>query len=160
MGRKAIPIEDRFHKHYIPITESGCWIWIGKTTSGHGSTYGSVKMGTILGGDRRTALAHRVSYELYTGPIPDGSQVLHECDVPLCVNPAHLFLGTHEDNMNDMLAKDRSCRGERNGHAVLSEKDVLFIRCTSESIKELALKYGISASAIRKARSGYTWRYI
>ena len=159
MGRKAIPIEDRFLNLCTP-DEARCWIWHGKTASGHGSTYGAIKAGTINNGDRRTALAHRISYELYNGPIPDGIHVLHKCDVSLCVNPDHLFLGTHRDNIDDMLSKDRSCRGERNGHAVLTESDVLFIRHSSESTKDLALKYCISASAIRKARSGRTWRHI
>ncbi|MGD9885811.1 MAG: HNH endonuclease signature motif containing protein [Reyranella sp.] len=100
--------------HVLPVTESGCWIWTGK-----GQRYGHVSVGTIKDGDRRTALAHRVSWELYRGPIPDGILVCHRCDVTFCVRPDHLFLGDAKANNADALSKGRrrSWRGANNPHS-------------------------------------------
>jgi HNH endonuclease len=88
---------DRFHEKYEPITESGCWIWLGAETKG----YGTIKH------NGATVSAHRVSYLLHRGPIPNGLWVLHRCDTPLCVNPEHLFLGTPLDNERDKISKGR-----------------------------------------------------
>lgn len=76
----------------------GCWIWIGAM---HKGGYGHLKFDGI------TRLAHRISWELFNGPIPEGFLVLHKCDNPPCVNPNHLFLGDHADNMKDMWDKGR-----------------------------------------------------
>lgn len=73
-----------------------------------------IRTGTILGGDRRTELAHRVSWELHNGSIPDNMFVLHKCDIGQCVNPDHLFLGTHKDNCQDGLKKGRMYIGDKN----------------------------------------------
>ena len=91
-----------------PITErfwskvekgDGCWLWRGAIGS-HGR-YGQFNV------VNRSRPSHRVAWELVNGPIPAGLYVLHRCDVGLCVNPAHLFLGTQKDNMADMMAKGR-----------------------------------------------------
>jgi hypothetical protein len=86
----------------MPVPECGCWIWLGAA-----NRYGMVR------GDR----AHRVSWKTFRGPIPHGLHVLHKCDTPLCVNPDHLFLGTHLDNMKDKEEKGRGNQpsGERSG---------------------------------------------
>lgn len=82
-------------------TNSGCWIWYGaKRNTG----YGFIE---INWRPRKRKLAHRHVYELFNGPIPRGLFVLHKCDIPLCVNPEHLFLGTQKDNMVDCSKKDR-----------------------------------------------------
>jgi len=87
----------RFEAH---VDKSGdCWKWTGPLSDGG---YGKFSCGQVK---RR---AHRVAYEMYVGPIPDGMHVLHRCDNPPCVNPTHLFLGTHLDNMRDMEAKGRA----------------------------------------------------
>lgn len=87
----------RFEQH---VDKSGeCWIWTGPISP---SGYGRASRGT------KKLRAHRAAYELYVGPITDGLHVLHKCDNPACVNPAHLFLGTHLDNMRDMEAKGRA----------------------------------------------------
>ncbi|ALC12519.1 HNH endonuclease signature motif containing protein [Sphingopyxis sp. 113P3] len=93
----------RFQSRVSPEPNSGCWLWLGAANE---QGRGSFRYG-MAGEQKRTGLASRISYEMAIGPIPDGMQVLHRCDVPLCVNPDHLFLGTVTDNMRDMVAKGR-----------------------------------------------------
>jgi hypothetical protein len=93
---KVQPLVERFWARVRKGPE--CWEFAGPTRKGYG------QLGV---GSGRHISAHRISWELANGPIPDGMQVLHTCDNPPCVNPAHLFLGTHQDNMDDMVAKGR-----------------------------------------------------
>lgn len=86
-----------------PNCEAQCWVWAGSlNTKGYG----------LISSNGGNIVTHRISYELHNGSIPDGLLVLHRCDRPSCVNPNHLFLGTHQDNMDDMAAKGRSTRGK------------------------------------------------
>lgn len=94
-----LPLSQRLELHSEKITETGCWVWM-KALSRRG--YGQVS--NPSGG---MDLAHRRSYEVYVGPIPDGHGVLHRCDNPPCINPGHLFTGTQQDNVNDMVRKGR-----------------------------------------------------
>ncbi len=80
---------------------SGCWLWTGPKS---GNGYGAVSLGRGTNGPHG---AHRIAYLLWVGLIPEGLQVLHHCDTPLCVRPSHLFLGTHADNMADKTRKGR-----------------------------------------------------
>ncbi len=89
-------VEERL-KSKLVQDHAGCWIWMGGNCRG----YGHIK---VKGKTKKT---HRVAWELAYGPIPEGLFVLHHCDVPPCANPDHLFLGTHTDNMRDMIAKGR-----------------------------------------------------
>jgi hypothetical protein len=91
------PLE-RFERKYIPVTESGCWIWLGGL---QGKGYGQFTL------KNKRVKAHRFSFEQFVGEIPDGMLVCHHCDVMCCVNPAHLFVGTNSDNMSDCANKGR-----------------------------------------------------
>lgn len=87
---------------YSAPADTGCILWAGTTVRyGYGAIY------TRASGERRTVTAHRAAYMLANGPIPPGMHVCHKCDVPACVNPDHLFLGTAGDNLRDMVAKGR-----------------------------------------------------
>lgn len=106
MAYKARPIAERF---WEKVDKSGdCWIWL---AARHGSGYGNfmVKKGVLEG-------AHRVSFRLTFGAIPDGLQVLHRCDNRVCVRPDHLFAGTQHDNMHDMISKGRAAIGDALNH--------------------------------------------
>jgi len=81
----------------IKIDKSGCWLWQGATSNG----YGRIR---VLG---KTKKVHRVYWEIVNGLIPEGMYICHHCDICNCINPKHLFLGTHTDNMRDMIKKER-----------------------------------------------------
>jgi hypothetical protein len=93
-------MEKRFWKHISPEPNTGCWLWTG-TANMRGYGYGSFTI------NKKSVNSHRVSFELFRGPIPIGMHVCHKCDVPLCVNPEHLFLGTRSDNQRDRVVKGR-----------------------------------------------------
>ncbi len=124
----------------------GCWLWTGTKNRGG---YGRVTIKKPV-----TAMAHRVAWELAKGPIPSGLSVLHRCDVPGCVNPKHLWLGTNADNMRDMFAKGRrptiSLKGSAHPGAKLTEEQVREIRAAkgSRSYRELIAAYGIGRSTL------------
>ena len=114
------------------------------------------------------AIAHRVSWGIHNGPIPPGVKVLHTCDNPPCVNPAHLFLGTQADNIKDCLDKGRAnygtLSGSDNGNAKLTETEVLAIREKYASGKifqrELAKEYGVTQTHISYLVREKNWRYL
>ncbi len=136
--------------------ESGCWLFMGDRNNWG---YGRIGEGG-RGPKQRLILAHRASYEVHMGPIPDGIKVLHRCDVPACINPNHLFLGTLSDNVQDALRKGRHVapRGENQGCAKLTRAAVADIRQSKLSGSELARQYGVSRRAIRFAQQGDTWK--
>lgn len=141
------------------ILNTACWIWIG--------SYGSTGYGRFWDGTRDTS-AHRYSYTLHYGEIPDGLWVLHRCDNPTCVRPDHLFLGTRQDNVDDMIAKNRHRQGhcpagESNPSAKLTESDVLTIRAMAQAgtrQKLIAEQFGVSPTLIEKITSRSVWKHI
>lgn len=134
----------------VTVTD-GCWLWTGST---NGSGYGEIRSKEI-GGKR---YAHRFSWELEFGPIPKGGEVCHSCDQPSCVNPEHLFLGSHHDNMLDAKAKNRMPAGERNGQAKLTIDQVREIRSTTGLTAEsIARKFNVSRSLISLILRGDRW---
>jgi len=149
-------VAERFWAHVIQ-TDSGCWEWTGsRARKGYGRL--GVPHGT-------PSLAHRISWEIHFGPIPDGLCVLHHCDNPPCSNPAHLWIGSKADNNRDMRAKGRSRithhRGESHPRAKLTRTDVDAIRLSyvpwRTTRKSLAKQYGVSESAIKAILSGRNW---
>lgn len=111
-GRPKKTIRERFDEKYTIEPNSGCWLW---TRSLGMNGYGSISSGS---GEK--LLAHRVSYELHIGELTDGAFVCHHCDNPPCVNPHHLFLGSPQDNMDDMWSKGRG----RTSARVLASKKI------------------------------------
>ena len=122
---------------------NGCWLWTGAKVRG----YGKLKLAG------KTMRAHRVSYELAHGHIADGMDVLHKCDVPACVNPDHLFLGTDVENMADACAKGR--KGQK-----LTAEDVLAIRADQSKQKDIARRYGIRQDMVSRIKSGHYWKHV
>jgi hypothetical protein len=148
---------ERFNAKWRDDPETGCWIW---TASTAGKGYGQIK----IPGTRRQVYAHQLSWKIHRGPIPADLLVCHECDTPRCVNPAHLFLGTSGDNLQDMAAKDRHLRGERNAKAKLTEADVLRIYALSDAGKsaaQIAKELGIvKQPRISQILRGVAWRHL
>ena len=142
---------------YIPEPNSGCWLW---TVACNNYGYGSFRRRETVGGKLRNYLAHRLTYQHFRGPIPTGLQVLHQCDVPSCINPDHLFLGTQAHNMADMAAKGRSMRGARNVNTKLTEAQVRAIRADRRKLREIAADYGTTLQNIWYVKNGDTWKHV
>lgn len=147
---------ERLMKRIEYDTNGGCWLWTGSHVKG----YGRLRVG-----NEKKAMAHRVSYESFVGPIPEGLWVLHKCDVPACVNPNHLFLGDVQDNIDDMIQKGRFVSappkpGTANPNAVLTEEDVLKIRQSNATEESLAPIYGVSRASIGRVKRRETWTHI
>ena len=104
--------------------------------------------------------AHRIAYIQNVGPIPKGMVVMHICDNPWCVNPKHLKLGTHKENMQDMVMKDRSTRGIRNHTAKLTDNDVRYIRASNLSNYKIAEEFNVHHTTIAAIRRRQTWKHI
>lgn len=147
IAARGEPSKERFEKKIIK-DDAGCWWWTaGKDHKGYGR----------FGIDGKTQLAHRVSYRLYVGEIPDGLYVCHHCDNPSCVRPDHLFLGTATDNMQDCKSKGRhryiqpDNSGEKNYHTKLTEEDVRTIRkMRADGARQidLAKEFGVAPNTI------------
>lgn len=150
----------RFWDKVDKRSPSECWEWTGTRT---GRGYGR------LARNRIHYVATHVSWYLHYGEWPNdlGMWVLHRCDNPPCVNPAHLFLGTRADNVRDMVRKGRSLRnkprGERHHKAKLGAAEVRSIRAefaSGATVPELAEAYGVSRSNIQFIVAGTTWRHL
>jgi HNH endonuclease len=142
-------IEVRFKEKLIK-RRSGCHEWTGCLMP---NGYGQIHQ------DGKTAYAHRVAWEISYGST-NGLFVLHKCDNRKCVNPEHLFLGTFDQNMTDMVEKSRQAHGEKNHHAKLNKKKILEIRSILGTNREIAEKYMVSASLISMIRSGRIWKLV
>ena len=149
-GRKPVPLKKRIL--YSVDEETGCWIWSGNKCKRMG--YGRVShKGRYIG-------AHRGSYLVHVGDVPDGLCVLHKCDNPSCVNPDHLFLGTYQDNTNDAIKKNRHCKGEGQHLAKLTEDKVRLIRKDKRPIREIAEEYMVNYYTIAKVIKRETWKHV
>jgi hypothetical protein len=144
---------DRFMDKVIPEPNSGCWLW---TATVDGCGYGLFG----VGGRGNSKRAHRVSYEMFKGPIKDGLKICHRCDNPSCVNPDHLFCGTDADNMADRGIKNRTAKGVKNGKSILNDELVKFIRNDTRSERTIAAEIGVSRGTVNAVRSGKTWGHV
>lgn len=145
---------DRFMDKVSPEPNTGCWLW---TASVDSSGYGHFGIASS-----RPTKAHRIAYRLFKGDIPRGLFVCHKCDVPSCVNPDHLFLGTPADNTSDRDQKKRTAVGRRNGKSKLTDEIVISIRALSKSFSErqIARLIGIHRSTVNAVLSGRTWSHV
>ncbi len=173
-----------FWRRILKSGDDDCWIWIGGKSKNKrtGFMYGRVRLGY------RHYMAHRVSWSIVNGPVPgedlprrERPCILHKCDVTLCVNPAHLFIGTMADNINDMDSKGRrkvqsgdmhwskrkpgiTARGEKSGLSKLTEAQVVEIRRlraeTSMTYREIAELMPVTASVIETVANRKTWKHV
>lgn len=161
MTEHGLTLAERFWRKVDKRGPDECWEWTaGRTSYGYGQIWS--------GGQRRKKLlAHRVAWELANGPIPQGEEyhgvcVLHRYDNPGCCNPAHLFLGTHADNMRDMIEKERQAYGEANGRAKLTKlqvREVPHLAALGYSQRRIAHILGIKHAAVSHIMTGKTWRH-
>lgn len=144
-------ISQEYFMARVDKTDS-CWLWTGSSDrKGYGKAH------FWDGSRRRYRLAHRVSYEMFVAPLEAGKDVCHRCDVPACVNPQHLFLGTRADNVLDCALKDRL------PGAKLTIPEVLEIRrelAAGVGYKELARRYRVRAKAIRQIDNREKWKHV
>lgn len=157
-------IISRFKAKIGPINDNGCMEWLGWKKRGYGR----------FNIDEKVVYAHRFSYEHYIGPIPKGRCVCHTCDNPSCVNPKHLWVGTNEENQQDMRDKGRasykkgvdpgiSMRGSNHIYAKLDEEKVKDIKIKlSRGIKGtvIAREYNVVAQTIYEIKNGKNWKHI
>lgn len=108
----------------------------------------------------RTRNVHRVLYESKYGEIEKGLEVRHRCDNPACINIRHLELGSHFDNVQDMVQRGRNAKGSKNGRAKLTEEIVLQILKSEQSNSDLSKQYGVTISAIEQIRQRKTWKHV
>ena len=129
-----------------------CWLWIGKKHIGH--PYPRIRNGESM---------HRIAWELTRGPIPEGMCVLHKCDNTRCVRPSHLFLGTHADNVTDMVSKGRNVQGRHQWAAKLDENKVKKIRKLIEggyTQNRIAKMFGVTSAAIYMIKTKRNWAHV
>lgn len=155
---RLLSTEERFRLQTVKV-KGECWNWIGAHDK---DGYGWIRVDGVQTG------AHRYSYGVHCGKIPKGMQVLHSCDNPRCVNPDHLFLGTQQDNVKDMVAKGRRANicGEESVNSKLTEKQVHEIRrryiprhpvngCTA-----MAREFGMGRIEISRIVNRRRWKHI
>ena len=148
-------IEERFGAFVQYNEETDCWDWTGFKRSGYGT----------IGYENKNPDAHRISYRLFKGFIPDGLVVRHKC-IYKCVNPDHLELGSHQDNQLDRIRDNTHIAGENVNFAKLKEEDIKKIRENIPSTeirkycREQAVIYNVYWTTIHKIVYGYTWKHI
>lgn len=156
--RYASPLE-AFMTYYAPAAADECWLWAGSRLN---TGYGYFRV------DHKHYLAHRFSYEFYKESIPPGAEVCHHCDTPACYNPAHLFLGTHRENMADKVAKGRNVTPNLTGAAhprtKLTSEQIIAIResfvAQHVDIRTLARQNNVTKSTILAIVHGQRWSEV
>ena len=147
-------VQKRFDDKYTPEPNSGCWLWVGSVSNRYGKiSVNYKKMG-----------AHRVSYELHKGRVPNDMCVLHKCDIPTCVKPDHLFLGTQAENIRDMVTKGRARAGSYGECCNFAKLNNFQVRVIKNLLKtstlfqwEIADLFNVSAPNISDINTGKIW---
>ena len=152
-------IEERFWRKVDVCGPDDCWLWGGRMS---GNGYGNIGRGPRDGG---IITAHRLSYIIHKGPIPDGFVVMHSCDNKRCVNPSHLSAGTIAENARQAVERGLHPRiapkGTANGKAKLTPDMVRYIRANPDKQHlDIAREFGLSANTIRGVRTGRTWSLV
>jgi hypothetical protein len=153
---ELLPYADKFWSGVAKAGDDDCWLWtLGKDGKGYGG----------IGIQGRSLRCHKIAYLLVKGDIPAGLQVRHECDNPPCCNPAHLILGTHKQNMEDMAARGRvgTLHGDRNPKAKLTAEQVqelLVLRQLGALQRELAARFNISQPVVKKIIHGDAYKNV
>lgn len=158
MKRKVIDREYIFDRSRVEF-QTSCWTWVGRSASySKKHPTGIVR---ALGPGVRKEVAHRAAYRVFVGSVPPGMVVCHRCDNSLCVNPAHLFVGTQKDNMEDCCRKGRQNRWARNGQAKLTIEAVLEmrrLRGLGFSTNALASRFNIDRAQVSRIVRNQAWR--
>lgn len=169
-GRKGppiVPLKVRFERYFTPGSQQDCWQWTGTLDR---CGYGIIS--NHVGVKPMKVSAHRVSWEIFRGAIPSGMCVCHTCDNPWCVNPDHLFLGTHLENMQDMIKKGRHgprlhpekiIRGTFHHMSKMTNEQVADIKWKIKSgltLSSLARAYNVSKEAISQIKHGRAWKHV
>ena len=150
-------LEERFWSKVDVQDEDSCWNWTAGTVRGG---YGGFRVSQSGIGSKITA--HKYSYELHNGKVPDGLLVCHTCDNVKCCNPKHLYAGTQKQNMQDRVTRGRSAtkKGSNNGRAKLTHEQVSVIKrklLKGSSLQELSFEYLVSVPTIWQIRRGKNW---
>ena len=158
---KIIPLEERFSQKIIKGLEPDeCWIWIGRISN---TGYGNISKGR---GYEGVVSAHRLSFTIHKGNIPAGLIVMHSCDNRRCVNPLHLFLGTHKTNAEDCISKGRfkaPSKGSKHPRSILTEEQAKKAKDLSGQYgaqKALAKEYGVHQTTISAIMRNKNWKHI
>jgi hypothetical protein len=147
MSPKPRPLEERFWSHINKRGPNECWLW---TACMKPNGYGDFRL------SGKGIYAHRLAFELAIGPVGEWL-VCHSCDNRACCNPAHLFLGTHADNMADAATKGRMAKKERNGNSRLTVQLAGQIRNAPGKQRDIAAAFGICQGTVWQIKSGRTW---
>lgn len=156
-GPKPIPLKARLERHTIPEPNSGCWLWAGAVSP---NGYGTTRIGGRHGVTRGV---HQASWMVHRGSIPAGLFVCHHCDVKVCINPDHLYLGTAAQNTQDATDRGRIKRGEERRNARLSDEIVRTIRRMSAewaSSREIGISVGVDPRHVRYVLQGRIWGHV
>lgn len=153
-------LAERFATKYIPEPNSGCWLWTARLEK---AGYGSMARGGKIARGAGGIGAHRASWLIHKGPIPDGMFVCHHCDVRSCVNPDHLYLGDCKKNLSDAATRKRMAWGERHPRAKLTEdkvKQIRFLLGEKWLHRQIADHIGVSRSAVTSVSRGIVWHHL
>jgi hypothetical protein len=148
-------IQERFESQFIPEPNSGCWLWTEKLDrDGYGR---------FCCGDGKTVSAHRFSWQSNFGDLNPDMNVCHTCDVPCCVNPEHLFLGSHIENQADKFRKGRAARGEKIGISKFVGSQIIEMRELRKSgltFNDLGIKFDCAPSTAHRICTNQGWKHI